>query len=274
MESYKDIQQSINLDLKKNDQNIIKTSHSQLFLYLIQEVIDNGFEKDLLPDETQEFDFMSCYKQYINKLGNIGSDVELDQVMDILEKHYDIITILKEKMNHPRHKLTNFVLKYDQMLALLLYTSGDCSSNFCLSQRDGSFEKKWFYLDNRVNSAIHMLSKFEASHGTIYTGLCDISLRLDKRKLKQIVGFKTNVSFTTDYQVAEEFRGSNGIIIQLDTAKSFWIKQEKFGLCDVSWISEFPQEKEILVQRLSILTVYTNKVHQSDANQTIVCNDW
>ena len=158
-------------------------------------------------------------------------------------------------------------------------TSGDCSYNLCLSQRDGSFEKKWFHFDNCVNSAIHMLSKFEASHGTIYTGLCDISIGSDKRKLKQIVGFKTNVSFTTDYEVAEEFRGSNGMIMGINMKSNdnsiylFSDAELKLCACDVSWISHAPREKEILIKRGCAVDILPHmiKYNQEQQNQWIVC---
>ena len=53
--------------------------------------------------------------------------------------------------------------------------------------------------------------------------------------------FPTFTSFTTDIEVAKSFRGKRGMIIGL--------RSKDIVACDVSWISHFSDEKEVLVTR-------------------------
>ena len=81
--------------------------------------------------------------------------------------------------------------------------------------------------------------------------------------MRDVVYCKTNVSFTTDLEIAKQFRGSSGMIIGLNLKRSFAAVEKRFHACDVSWISKYANEKEILVARGSEIRIYRNKMTQT-----------
>ena len=123
-----------------------------------------------------------------------------------------------------------------------------------------------------LNNSILVLSRYETHFENIYTGLCNIKLDINKIK-KRYIHFTQNVSFTTDLDVATEFRGNDGIIIGLNMNRSYNYLTKWFYGCDVSWISDYPGEKEILCGKGSALSIYKQNITIKGNNQYIVCDE-
>ena len=271
---------------------------AQAIIILIAEVIRNGFEKDLVQrgnnknSKNINFDFKFFFNDHLNL---IMSNTSLaNKLLEKLKSKYEIFDKLDIALKHPRHNLMNYPLSPPNMLSLLLYCGGECNYDLSKTQRNGSFMKKWPYYDKFLNNAIDKLSKLEKHRENIYHGICGVLLKCkndasdiinsnnsntssvddcDTEGRRYIV-FKTNASFTTDLQVAKDFRGSDGIIIGLNMKRSIRVRLGKFVGCDVSWISKFPNEREILVKRGSTLNIYNDKMTLIDNNkQFFVCDE-
>ena len=92
-------------------------------------------------------------------------------------------------------------------------------------------------------------------------------------KVVTILLFKTFVSFTTDLKVAKRFSNQDGIIIGLNMQRSIYWKMDLFTACDVSWISDFENEMEILVSQHSTLQLYQSKMTEIGKLQYFVCDE-
>ena len=159
------------------------------------------------------------------------------------------------------------------MLTLMLYCSGQCNYDLSKSQRAHTVMKKWPYFHSILNVAIKKLSKFEIHYEHMYTGICGVFFETtDEAK---IVHLQTNVSFTTNLNVALEFRGDSGIVIGLNMKRIFNNPAGFLGFiaCDVSWISYLEDEYEILCRFGSIIRVYPNLVRKRGNTQWIAFVD-
>eukprot|EP01084_Bolivina_argentea_P051808 95277_1 len=191
---------------------------------LIEEVIVNGFKSDL------------CFKCGVN-----------DDCKHIpLKWHYkdiDLLKVVDDKINDARHKQMGSPLNRGKMLALVLYTGCECNYDLCSSQRNGEY-KKWQWFDYCLYNAINELSVREKGDFAVYSGLNGV--KLNKKKINK-GWFKTYVSSSWIKEVATSFMGNDqGMIFQID--KKFK-KDGYIKCCDVSWISKFPDEKEVLFAR-------------------------
>eukprot|EP01083_Nonionella_stella_P051332 136252_1 len=159
-------------------------------------------------------------------------------------KHSDfsLLRIVDEKLNHPRHKaMMDKPLRRDHMLSLILYTGCDCNYDLCKSQRMGDY-KKWKVFDCCLWDAIQRLSSRENGSFTVYSGLNGVHL-----PSKETQGyFVTYVSTSWRKEVATSFMDGNGMVVQID--KKFKYNYMNY-CCDVSWISKFEDEAEILFAR-------------------------
>eukprot|EP01084_Bolivina_argentea_P085363 154268_1 len=180
---------------------------------LIQEVINNGYTNDLC---------VSC---------QTGEDCKHDG--------YSILKVVNNKLRSSRHRKMGYPLNRGEMLSLLLYTGCDCNHNLCETQRNDNFDK-WKWFDYCLHSAINKLSKVENGKYRVYTGLT--SVQMDKPSLKKCY-FKTYMSTSWNKEVARGFAVC-GLLIEFDeNIRSYQLA------CDVSWISHFPNEMEVLFAR-------------------------
>eukprot|EP01083_Nonionella_stella_P075630 205670_1 len=198
------------------EQELYQNNENDGYLHaLLWEVIQNGFKSDLCLTETDEKD-----------------------------DTYSILTIVDDKMSAKRHILMGSPLDRGQMLSLILYTGCDCNYDLCSSQRSGDYAK-WKWFDRILDSAITALSFSESGHFKVYSGINEVKLN------KKSVGlgyFVTFVSTSWDRDVAVQFLDNAGILIEMD--ENF--KDNSFvDCCDVSWISKFPDECEVLFTRSS-----------------------
>eukprot|EP01083_Nonionella_stella_P066706 175890_1 len=183
---------------------------------LIEEVIVNGFKSDLC---------LEC-----------GSDDDCKHI------EYSILSVVDNKMNHYRHKLMGEPLDRGEMLALILYTGCDCNYDLCASQRNGDY-MKWKWFDYCLCDAIWTLSDREHGLFSVFSGLNNVKL---SSKSVKCGWFRTYVSTAWNRAVAETFMSGNGMILNID--KEFKNYEDVY-CCDVSWISKFPDECEVLFAR-------------------------
>eukprot|EP01084_Bolivina_argentea_P041899 77351_1 len=183
---------------------------------LLNEVIANGFNYDLC---------LQCKQN------------------DDCKHEPSLLTVVDEKLNCVRHISMDSPLRRDEMLALILYTGGYCNYDLCSSQRNGNYEK-WKWFDYCLWQGICKLSKKESGSFNVFSGLNGV--KLDKLGI-QYGYFVTYMSSSWIKEVATSFMGQqDGMIFNID--KEF--KGDKDIICcDVSWISKFPDECEILFAR-------------------------
>lgn len=262
-------------------------------IQLTKEVIKNGYEKDLQPTEQ-----VKNINDGINVINNIVHEYELKENVLIheisdqtpgnygifnqftiglikeLSKKYKIFDthMLQSKMFHQHHAKMGYPLSYCEMLALMLYCNGECNYNLSESQRYDKVMEKWPYFHCLLNNAIEVLSKFEIHNENIYTGVCGVFFESNK-EFKE-VRLKTNVSFSTDLNQALKFRGDSGMVIGMSVKRIFnrpdiTFARPGFTACDVSWISSFAHEKEILAHVASTIRIYPNLVRNRGQTQWI-----
>lgn len=201
---------------------------------LLEECVKNGFESDLyLPDDDSK-------------------------------SNYSIMKIVEKKMICHEHKALGSPLNKGEMLSMIMYTGCDSNYDLCKSQRLGLYDK-WKWFDYCLWHAVDKLSKKESGQYKVYSGLNKVKLN------KQYVAtgyFRTYVSTSWVKDVSMEFMEEKGMIIEID--ESF---RKLNKCCNVSWISKFPDECEILIAR-SVGAVDNNKfqckiLDEHDGIQTV-----
>ena len=264
------------------------TTRINKLLYLVKEVIRNGYEKDLLPvdNDTSINMIDKIVHEYETKTNtsildsqneehgnygifnkfNMGLINELSKVYKIFDQQW-----LQSLMFHSRHKLMGYPLSCDEMLALMLCCDGECNHDLRKSQRSYTVMKKWPYFHCILNMAIKTLSKFEIHYEHIYTGICGVFFETNNEVTH--VGFQKNVSFSTDLNVALQYRGDSGMVIGVNVKRTFNnpFMMDRFDVCDVSWISSFVCDKEILCRAGSKIRIYPNLVRKRGNTQWIAC---
>ncbi|ETO07478.1 hypothetical protein RFI_29914, partial [Reticulomyxa filosa] len=118
----------------------------------------------------------------------------------------------------------------------------------------------WPYLDFCLCEAIMILHKHERreeSNIELYYGLKDV--RLENIKEIKSGFFINHVSTSDDIQVAQMYRCSQGCILHFHPSMR---RAQMIFSCDVSWISPFKHEREILFARSVISHVFDEKTHK------------
>ena len=180
---------------------------------------------------------------------------------NVYDSKYSILVTVDQKMNCLRHRMMNKTLNHGEMLALILYTGlmyhfcelfdiiitlfqigCECNYDLCSSQRNGDYDK-WKYFDYCLWNAIQKLSSQENGKYPVYSGLNGVKIN---EKVVTNGYFVTYVSTSWQKNVSEAFTQGNGMMIHFDEefTDRGWIR-----CCDVSWISKFPDECEILFAR-------------------------
>ena len=154
----------------------------------------------------------------------------------------NLIQIVDSKMNCFQHLEIGKPLNRGYILALILYTGCDCTYDLCSTQRNGNY-LKWKWFDYNLYFAIQTLSDRETGHFHVFSGLHNVKLNK-----KQILNgyFATYLSASWNKKIAKRFIKNTGMLIQID--KIFKNNKNVF-CCDVSWISKFGDEHEILFAR-------------------------
>ena len=131
------------------------------------------------------------------------------------------------------------------MLSLVLYSGHNSSliySDLCAEQRKmpGNYAK-WKWFDLCLFNAINKLSRREHGSYAVYSGLA--SVQLDCKRV-HCGYFRTFVSTSWDRAVPEMYSDSKGMLFEFD--EEF---RENAICCDISWISIFEDECEVLFAR-------------------------
>eukprot|EP01083_Nonionella_stella_P153719 494239_1 len=113
-------------------------------------------------------------------------------------------------------------------------------NDLCTSQRSGMYEK-WKWFDYCLYKAISKLYANEKGFYKTYTGICTVKMA---RTDLGLVYFPTYVSASWKREVSLGFSCGDGMIIELDE-----LSRRMLVSCDVSWVSRFPDECEILFAR-------------------------
>eukprot|EP01083_Nonionella_stella_P047703 127676_1 len=145
--------------------------------------------------------------------------------------------VVAEKMKHPRCPKG---ICYDEMLSVLLYTGTDVYSDLIAANRKGDYSK-WKYTYASLRSALFKLPSHPGTLGPLYRGLHKVYFPNDIQSVC-CFQFDTFVSFSWDKTVANDFCGGEGMIFEL----TGFMGNDCLG-SDVSWISKFPNECEILL---------------------------
>eukprot|EP01084_Bolivina_argentea_P294372 506479_1 len=155
-----------------------------------------------------------------------------------------LMVVVEDKLKHPQHIKLGNPLRKDQMLALILYTGCDSNYKMCAKQRDSDYDT-WKWFDLCLYTAIDALWRRETGKYKLYSGLANVKLNSSS-----INGyFLTYTSTTWNRNVALRFikqYGDTGMLIEMDDN----FRNKSFNrCCNVSWISKFPSECEVLLAR-------------------------
>eukprot|EP01084_Bolivina_argentea_P158825 276659_1 len=213
-----------------NEYQFAVTQKGQGYLrFLLIEVIQNGFVKDLMCRQPVKFNATELIKLIMNETdsGNYN-------------KYIPLLNVVDEKLNHPRHISMGCPLRRDEMLCLIMYTGCDSNYDLCKTQREGDY-KKWEIFDKCLYEAIAALNDNETGSYKIYTGLNNVQLPV--KSVDQCY-FPTYVSTSWIKDISLTFVGDKGMIIEIDK-----LSRKRLQCCDVSWISKFSDECEVLIAR-------------------------
>ena len=105
-------------------------------------------------------------------------------------------------------------------------------------------------------------------------GICGIKLDVSKAVNNNgALSFITYQSFSTSLEVAREFAGNEGLIIAIKLNRNKQNIHEFLFCCDMSWISKFVSEKEILLRRNSAVPLHISNIYNIGNYQYIICSD-
>jgi len=175
-----------------------------------------------------------------------------------------MMAIAQAKLNHPRHRRLGTPLDVDEMLSILLYTGTKIIDDFRASTLRGDFHR-WQKMRDTINRAIRKLHDAEMEENPeknktpVYAGFRDVIVDADR--LDALFRASSRVKELCEgYEKPQIFLPYNDVLsssIQKEVAESprfcgekgfmFVIERHSTAICaDVSWISKFPDEKEIL----------------------------
>ena len=176
-----------------------------------------------------------------------------------------LLLVAHDLMRHQRHLDMGSPLNRAEMLSLVMYTGCDCNYDLCASQRAGDYTK-WKWFDSYLFEAICKLSERERGAFTVYTSLNKCMLN---RSEVECGWFPTYISTSWDEQASLDFIEETGMLIEIDRA---FKDLPNVHCCDVSWISKFPDEAEILFAR-SVHSRDVRGVYFGDQSFSCVVSD-
>eukprot|EP01084_Bolivina_argentea_P280294 479326_1 len=194
----------------------------------------------------------------LSKAVNINEELILNGYEEIA-KDVELKNHINELLNHPIHVSKGKPLNYEQMFSIFLYTSiNDVYRDLRLSNLKFNF-CRWKYTQWKLYEAIRILSETQSViPKKLYHGLYGI--HVNPNDFISSCVFVTFVSTSWQYAVAQNFAHGDGCIICFEDFD---------GICaDVSWISRFSAECEILM----VPTTVKLKVigdHQSELQRLV-----
>eukprot|EP01084_Bolivina_argentea_P129758 229127_1 len=152
--------------------------------------------------------------------------------------------IVAEKLNHPIHKSFGSPLNIDEMLSIILYTGTDLHKVVRDTEVKQNYEK-WKHFRINLSNAIHKLpsitkNNIDGSERT-YHGLNKV---INHKKYDGWFESCTVISTSLDKNIALKSVKNEGSILYFPLIGHFG---PTFENADVSWISKFPYEREVLI---------------------------
>ncbi len=207
---------------------------------LLREVVKNGYGKDLT--------FYKNDKKHIKKMEKFILNCDDPSKLTENWQEIPIIYSVDLLMDHPIHISMGRPLNWGEMLAIVLYTGCDLTYGFSNDMRSYGAAPiwKWRFFCQSLHYAV--LCLWEASESEkidmktiVYSGL--EGTVVENHEIDNF-WFKTFVSWSVDKKVAASFKGgvqTSGIVFESPLESLFFLA------ADVSWISRFPHEKEMLM---------------------------
>ena len=132
--------------------------------------------------------------------------------------------------------------KIAAFLSLYWYTSSESYRDLNWSQRNNNF-KRWKYFDNILDSAINSLSQVETGDYPLYTGFSGIKCNISSMTGVRFISY---CSSSISKKVALTFLNGDGMLLIMDPKMR---NDPNHKCCDVSWISDYSEELEVLFGR-------------------------
>ncbi|ETN98281.1 hypothetical protein RFI_39226, partial [Reticulomyxa filosa] len=243
IQDLKEIQNALHFKLELNNQ----------LQRLLCEVIKNGYLTDLIPRKVLQTG-EDVIKQQINYKENEEEKLTLnDKILTILKE-------LKILYHDDIHKQMGYSLQLYHICAIVLYCGKSCNVQFSYDQIKFK-HYLWPYLDYYLQEAIMILHSHERREEEsidLYCGLRGVRLENIEKEIKSGF-FISHVSTSNDIQVAQTFRSDQGCILHFHPSMR---RARAILNCDVSWISPYKHESEILFARSPIHLSKDENVHK------------
>ncbi|CAF1161344.1 unnamed protein product [Rotaria sordida] len=216
------------------------------------------------------------------------NDNGFDNVMKPADGPYGHLDeVVREKLQHPRHKFIGSPLNYQQMLSIILYCGTDAYADMRWDEiqytmqdfteyndrtQNNLKKQKWPIFSKILHEAICCLDKCDSNHrpSTVYHGLRNIEIdpkTFNNHGRASLCGrayggdhehfkYGTFISTSWDKEIALSFMGSKGSLLKIDLTDTTEGNRERIIIgADVSWISKFPIESEFLITRCATFNI-------------------
>jgi len=214
------------------------------------EVIANGYWKQCLALESE-----SNHSEFVNNLRNQLRSLDanhlsmedrssaLQTIIAANTKNVTIFEWVRHALDHPTHIKLGSPLRFDHCLALILYTATPANYDLTESQLAQN-PRKWKYFDQCLLEAIQRLvDRQRITNVDLWCGLCDVFFDYSMVESKHFF-LCSHQSSSVCKAVAERFRSDCGTLVKID-ANSI----PPHYRCDVSWLSPYKAEREVLLRR-------------------------
>ncbi|ETO34246.1 hypothetical protein RFI_02848, partial [Reticulomyxa filosa] len=226
---------------------------------LLHEIIMNGYLCDLITPQTGNKKDEQRLHKYIKKQIHFNKKNPNELILN--DKILTILNELKIIYHDDIHKQMGYPLQPWNICAILLYCGKSCNVQFSYDQIKYKHDR-WCYLDYYLQEAIMVLhnhEKFEEHETELYCGLK--SVRLENIEEIKSGFFISHVSTSDDIEVAKMYRSGQGCILHFHPS----MRRSPYIIsCDVSWISPFEHEREILFSRSFTCFFFDEKMHKEE----------
>ncbi|ETO28373.1 hypothetical protein RFI_08758 [Reticulomyxa filosa] len=239
----------------------IKVIRSNNLEKLFHEAIKNDYLHDLVTrkstNKKEEKQWHDNIKQQINY-----NEKDENSELILNDKILTILNELKILYHDDIHKQMGYPLQLFHICAILMYCGKSCNVQFSYDQIQFRHHL-WPYLDFYLWEAIRILHKHERreeSEMELYCGLKNVRFENIEKEIKSGF-FISHVSTSDDIEVAQMYRSDQGCILHFHPSMR---RALNIPSCDVSWISPFKHEREILFARSYIHFAKDEKIHKKE----------
>eukprot|EP00483_Globobulimina_turgida_P007308 UN07322 len=153
------------------------------------------------------------------------------------------------------------------MLSIILYTGCECNWYLSDDERNDNtnnlYNDKWKWMEYCLDSAITKLHYKECGEYKIYTGLRTTNLVRNRQSgtFKTFVSASWKKDIAIDYMNNDKKNNNGGMIIEME--RDF---DGSIVCADVSWISKFADECEVLIKRGTFVNLFVEDTQDSWQN--------